>query len=136
MLPTVMSVLMELNKIIIREREDLQIIVLKEVRGERRFPIVIGTDVAAAIDRRLKGLAAPRPMPHDLLAEAIEKLGGTVDRIEIVDLLEHTYIAQIVLKQGDKEIVLDSRPSDAIAVGIASSVPIHVAEHVLAAACE
>lgn len=136
MLPDVMSVLMELHKIIFREREDSQIIWLREVRGERRFPIVIGTDVAAAIDRRLKGIAAPRPMAQDLLAEAIEKLGGVVERIEIVDLLDHTYIARIVLKQGDKEIQLDSRPSDAIAVGIASSVPIHVAEHVLAAACE
>ena len=131
-----MSVLMELNKIIIRESVDSQIIVLKEVRGERRFPIVIGSDVAAAIDRRLKGLAGSRPMTHDLLADAIAQLGGVVDRIEIVDLQDHTYIARIVLKQGDREIALDSRPSDAIAVGIAGSVPILVAEHVLAAACE
>lgn len=131
-----MSVLMELNKIIIRESVDSQIIVLKEVRGERRFPIVIGSEVAAAIDRRLKGLAGSRPMTHDLLAEAISQLGGVVDRIEILDLQDHTYIARIVLKQGDKEITLDSRPSDAIAVGIAGNVPIHVAEHVLAAACE
>ena len=131
-----MSVLMELNKIIIREREDLQIIVLREVGGERKFPIVIGSEVAAAIDRRLKGLFAPRPMTHDLLAEAISQLGGVVDRIEIVDLIDHTYIARVVLKQGEREIHLDSRPSDAIAVGIANSVPIQVAEHVLVAACE
>ena len=62
MLGRVMSVLMELNKIIIRESVDSQIIVLREVRGERRFPIVIGSEVAAAIDRRLKGLAGSRPM--------------------------------------------------------------------------
>lgn len=136
MLAAVMKVPMELNKIVMREGEDLQFIVLREVDGERKFPIVIGTDVAAAIDRRLKGIHAPRPMTHDLLADAIEKLGGTVDRIEIVDLLDHTYIARIVLKQAGKEIELDSRPSDAIAVGIASNVPIHVAEHVLAAATE
>jgi bifunctional DNase/RNase len=131
-----MSVLMELNKIIMRESVDSQIIVLREVRGDRRFSIVIGSEVAAAIHRRLKGQIASRPMTHDLLAEAITQLGGTVDRIEIVDLQEHTYIARIILKQGDREISLDSRPSDAIAVGIAGSVPIHVAEHVLAAACE
>lgn len=131
-----MSVLMELNKIIIRESEDLQIIVLREVKGDRKFPIVIGTEVAAAIDRRLKGHLALRPMTHDLLADAITKLGGVVQSIDIVDLRDHTYIARIVLNQAGKRIELDSRPSDAIAVGIAGNVPIYVAEHVLAAACE
>lgn len=131
-----MSVLMELHKIIIRENERHQIIYLREVNGPRQFPIVILNDVAHAIDRRLKGIAEERPMTHDLLANVIDKLGGVVDRIEIVDLDNHTYIARIVLKQGDRQFTLDSRPSDAIAVGIASNVPIHVAEHVLAAACE
>ena len=127
---------MELNKIVSRENEELQFIVLREVKGERRFPIVIGTEVAAAIDRRLKGHLALRPMTHDLLADAITQLGGVVESIDIVDLQDHTYIARIVLKQNGKRIELDSRPSDAIAVGISGNVPIYVAEHVLAAACE
>src|SRR6476660_326080 len=76
-----MSVQMELHKIIISEMQDQQIIVLKEVDGERKFPIVIGSGEAYAIDRRLKGVIHPRPLTHDLLANVIESLGGTIDRI-------------------------------------------------------
>ena len=131
-----MSVLMELSKIIISETQMQQIIVLREVDGTRRFPIVIGADVAAAIDRRLKGIHPERPMTHDLLANTIALLGGAVERIDITDLKDHTYFARIAIRQEGELIAVDSRPSDAIALGIATSVPIHVAEHVLNAACE
>lgn len=127
-----MSVQMELHKIIISEMQDQQIIVLKEVDGERKFPIVIGSPEAMAIDRRLKGIPTPRPMTHDLLANVIESMGGHIDRIEINDLQEHTFFARIHIRQGMKRVEVDSRPSDAIALGIASEVPIFVAEHVLA----
>ena len=79
-----MSVQMELHKIIISEMNDQQIIVLKEVDGERKFPIVIGNGEAYAIDRRLKGIATARPLTHDLLANVIDQLGGTISRIEVV----------------------------------------------------
>lgn len=131
-----MSVLMELHKIIINEAQEPQIIVLREVNGARQFPIVIVRDLAFAIKRRLDGFQHPRPLTHDLLANVIEKLGGTVERINITDLQDGTYFAGIVIRQGDKEIDIDSRPSDAIAVGVASAVPIYVEEHVLAAACQ
>lgn len=127
-----MSVQMELHKIIISEMQDQQIIVLKEVDGERKFPIVIGSPEAMAIDRRLKGIPTPRPMTHDLMANVIESMGGNIDRIEINDLQEHTFFARIHIRQGMKMVEVDSRPSDAIALGIASEVPIFVAEHVLA----
>ena len=127
-----MAVQMELHKIIISEMQDQQIIVLKEVDGERKFPIVIGSPEAMAIDRRLKGIPTPRPMTHDLLANVIETMGGSIDRIEINDLQDHTFFAQIHIRQGMKIVQVDSRPSDAIALGIASVVPIFVAEHVLA----
>ena len=126
-----MAVPMELHKIIISEMADQQIIVLKEVDGERKFPIVIGSSEAYAIDRRLKGIATPRPLTHDLLANIIEELGGTIDRIVINNLENHTFFAQIHIKQNNHKIEIDSRPSDAIALGIASNVPIFVAEHVL-----
>lgn len=126
-----MSVQMELNKIIISEMQESQIIVLKEVDGERKFPIVIGSSEAMAIDRRLKGIPTPRPMTHDLLASVIEQLGGSVDRIEINNLQEHTFFAKIYIRHNDGMAEIDSRPSDAIALGIATSVPIYVAEHVL-----
>ncbi|HYE21384.1 MAG TPA: bifunctional nuclease family protein [Tepidisphaeraceae bacterium] len=126
-----MSIQMELHKIIISEMQDQQIIVLKEVDGERKFPIVIGSTEAMAIDRRLKGHATPRPMTHDLLASVIESMGGDVDRIEINDLQAHTFFAKIHIRQNGKDLEIDSRPSDAIALGIATTVPIFVAEHVL-----
>jgi bifunctional DNase/RNase len=126
-----MSVQMELHKIIISEMQDQQIIVLKEVDGERKFPIVIGSSEAYAIDRRLKGIPTPRPLTHDLLANVIESMGGNIDRIEINDLQAHTFFARIHVRQNGKTIEVDSRHSDAIALGIATVVPIYVAEHVL-----
>lgn len=126
-----MSVQMELHKIIISEMQDQQIIVLKEVDGERKFPIVIGSSEAYAIDRRLKGIPTPRPLTHDLLASVIEGMGGEIDHIEINDLQAHTFFARIHIRQNGKKLEIDSRPSDAIALGIATVVPIYVAEHVL-----
>lgn len=131
-----MSVLMELHKIIINENQLEQVIVLREVDGTRQFPIVIVRDLASAIKNRLDGLQRPRPLTHDLLANVIEKLGGTLERINITDLQDGTYFASIVIRQGENKIDIDSRPSDAIAVGVASAVPIYVEEHVLAAACQ
>ncbi len=130
-----MAVLMELHKIIINELQETQHIVLREVNGKRQFPIVIVRDLAFAIKRRLDGFQHPRPLTHDLLANIIDELGGTVEQIKITDLHDATYYARIVLKQGDKLIDIDSRPSDAIALGIAGNVPIYVEEHVLEAAC-
>jgi uncharacterized protein len=126
-----MSVQMELHKIIISEMQDQQIIVLQEVDGDRKFPIVIGSGEAYAIDRRLKGVVHPRPLTHDLLANVIEELGGVIDRIEINDLQDHTFFARIHIRQNGVVHKIDSRPSDAIALGVATTVPIYVAEHVL-----
>ena len=128
-----MSVQMELSKIIISEMQDQQIIVLTEVDGERKFPIVIGSNEALAIDRRLKGQFHPRPLTHDLLASVIEQLGGAIDRIEINNLKDHTFFAHIHIRQNGNVVKVDSRPSDAIALGVATNVPIWVAEHVLEA---
>jgi bifunctional DNase/RNase len=122
---------MELHKIIISEMADSQVIWLREVDGERQFPIVIGSGEAMAIDRRLKGITAPRPLTHDLLASVIEAMGGQIDRIEITNLKNHTFYASIYIRQDGKLIEIDSRPSDAIALGIATVVPIYVADHVL-----
>lgn len=126
---------MELNKIIISEMQDSQFIWLKEVDGERKFAIVIGSGEAYAIDRRLKGITTQRPMTHDLLASVIEGLGGTIDRIEINNLEGGTFFARIHIRQDGQVVKVDSRPSDAIALGVATSVPIYVAEHVLEEVC-
>jgi bifunctional DNase/RNase len=126
-----MPVLMELSRIFIREMTDMQIIELSEVDGERTFPIVIGLPEAFAIERRLKGIEIPRPQTHDLLGSVIKHLGGRLKRIVINDLNEGTFFARLVVDQDDQEIEIDSRPSDAIALGVSEDVPIYVAEHVL-----
>lgn len=126
-----MAVRMELSRIFIREMADMQIIELSEVDGERKFPIVIGLPEAFAIERRLKGMEIPRPQTHDLLASAIRQLGGRLREIVINDLRDGTFYASLVIEQDGQEIEIDSRPSDAIAIGVAEDVPIYVAEHVL-----
>ena len=126
-----MDVEVELSRIIINEASDQQIIVLKERQGQRGFPIVIGIVEIFAIDRRLKGITPPRPMTHDLLDSIIEQLGAKIEKIVINDLRNHTFYAQIHLTLDGRTITIDSRPSDAIALGAGSNVPIYVAEHVL-----
>lgn len=126
-----MAVHMELSRIFIREMVDMQIIELSEVGGDRTFPIVIGLPEAFAIDRRLKGVEIPRPQTHDLLASVIERLNGTLREIIINDLRDGTFYAKLIVEQDGEVIEVDSRPSDAIALGVAEQVPIYVAEHVL-----
>ena len=125
-----MDIEAELSRILINETSDQQIIMLKEREGDRSFPIVIGIVEIFAIDRRLKGLKPPRPMTHDLLANVIDGLGATIEKIIINDLRNHTFFAKIHLNLNGKSIEIDSRPSDAIALGVASETPIYVADHV------
>jgi bifunctional DNase/RNase len=125
-----MDVEVELSRIIINETSDQQVIVLKERHGNRSFPIVIGIVEIFAIDRRLKGIKPPRPMTHDLLDSVIENLGVKIEKIVINDLRNHTFYAKIHLSSNGQTIQIDSRPSDAIALGVASNAPIYVAEHV------
>lgn len=126
-----MAVHMELSRILITETQDYQVIYLREVEGDRTFPIVIGLYEAAAIERRLKNIPIKRPQTHELLANTIEQLGGHLEQILINDLHDHTFFAQLIIRRDGEVIEIDSRPSDAIALGIANEVPIYVAEHVL-----
>ncbi|MBL9032001.1 MAG: bifunctional nuclease family protein [Phycisphaerae bacterium] len=143
-----MALRMELSRILIRELNDYQIIELREADvppdgpgkgagddGRRCFPIVIGLPEAQAIDRRIKGIAIKRPQTHDLLANILTALGASLKSITITDLSDHTFFATLDVQKPDGELVhIDSRPSDAIALGIANDVPIFVEEHVLDAA--
>lgn len=126
-----MPVHMELSRIIISDNNEQQIIYLKEVEGERTFPIVIGFFEATSIDRRIRGQSTPRPLTHDLLASTIEHLGGELQDIYINELRDHTYFAKLRIKQEGEMIEVDSRPSDAIAVAVTVDVPIYVSEEVL-----
>ncbi len=126
-----MAIAMELARILIRETEDLHIVELREIDGERIFPNEIGLMEAAAIQRRLKGEVPIRPQTHELLASVIEHLDGKIDHILINDLRDSTFYARLYVQQGDKMLEIDSRPSDAIALGVATDVPIFVEDHVL-----
>jgi len=127
---------MELRRIIISEVDEHQVIVLREVDGERSFPIVIGLFEATSIDRRVKGMQAPRPLTHDLITAAVEQLGGEVQDIVISDLKEHTYFAKLRIRHQGELIDIDCRPSDAIAVAVTAKVPIYVSEDVLGEALD
>ncbi|MEM1354820.1 MAG: bifunctional nuclease family protein [Planctomycetota bacterium] len=130
-----MPVKMELARVLIRETDDTHVVELREAEVDeeqaRVFPIVIGLMEAAAIERRLMGQAPPRPQTHELLDAVITELGYHLERIEITDLREHTFFARLYLRNGSDMREIDSRPSDAIALGAATDAPVYVAEHVL-----
>jgi uncharacterized protein len=126
---------MELKRIIISEIHEQQIIVLKEVEGERSFSIMIGIFEATSIDRRVKKMPSPRPLTHDLVANVVEQMGGEISDIYISELRDHTYYAKLRIKNNGELIEVDSRPSDAIALAVTASVPIYVAEDVLDEVC-
>lgn len=128
-----MLVQMELARIIISDINDQQVIYLREVDGERMFPILIGLFEAHSIDRRVRGEIPPRPLTHDLLKGAIEELGGEAQDVVINNLLEHTYYAVIRIKSGGELVEVDSRPSDAIALAVHYDppLPIYVEDSVI-----
>ncbi|MEM6329551.1 MAG: bifunctional nuclease family protein [Planctomycetota bacterium] len=128
-----MPVAMELSRIIISEINDQQVIYLKEVDGDRAFPILIGIFEATSIDRRVKQVEAPRPLTHDLIVQSVEMLGGDLQDVVINDLRDHTYFAQLRVRQDGELVEIDARPSDAIAVAVTCDppLPIYVAEDVL-----
>ncbi len=130
-----MEVRMDLARIIIQEMSEPQTIFLRERNGHREFPIAIGETEACAIGRRLNHERMPRPMTHDLLGDIIEKLHGELEKIVISDLIKGTFYARLVIRAHGEVIEVDSRPSDAIALGIANETPIYVNEHVLREVC-
>jgi bifunctional DNase/RNase len=127
---------MELRRIIISEVDEHQVIVLKEVDGERSFPIVIGIFEATSIHRRVTGIQSPRPLTHDLINAVVDQLGGEIQDIIISDLEEHTYYAKLRVRKEGELIEIDCRPSDAIALAVTAKVPIYVNEQVLGEALE
>ncbi len=126
-----MPVQMELKRIIISDIHDQQVIMLREVDGDRSFPIVIGIFEAASIDRRVKGIPTPRPLTHDLVANVVEMLGAELQDVLISALVDHTYFAKLRIRKDGELVEVDSRPSDAIAVAVTAKVPVYVNEDVL-----
>lgn len=128
-----MPVQMSLSRIIISEINDQQVIYLREVEGDRTFPILIGIFEATSIDRRVKDYQSPRPLTHDLLVNTVELLGAELDSVVISELRDHTYYAKLRVRMEGELIEIDARPSDAIAVAVTCKpeLPIYVSEEVL-----
>lgn len=132
-----MLVKMTLARIVIVDSDDekMSMIVLREVDGERAFPILIGVHEAYAIDRRTKQVTVQRPMTHDLIERIIDELDFKLDQIVISELRDSTFYAKLVLRRNGEVIEIDSRPSDAIAIGAGTDTPILVDESVLHEVC-
>ena len=109
------------------------IVVLHDMENRKALPIWIGSAEASAIIRKIENIKVQRPMTHDLIINITKELGNEIERVEISDVEEETYFANIIITDKDgNEIFIDARPSDAIAVAIRVDVPIYVTANVLA----
>lgn len=121
-----------LNKIKVDESRNEQVIVLRERDGKRMLPVVIGISEVNAIKLKLSGIKPPRPLTHDLLVSIIESLGARLIKVLIDKLENNTFYAKLYLSVNhSKEILIDARPSDSVALALRAGVPIFVAEEVL-----
>jgi bifunctional DNase/RNase len=108
-----------------------RVVILKEKSSERYLPIWIGPNEADAIAVKLQGVAVPRPLTHDLLSSVINILGAAVNSIIVNDLKNDTFFARVILDVDGKQVEVDSRPSDALALAVRTGVPIYAEESVL-----
>lgn len=106
-------------------------VLVKPVGSERAVPIFIGQLEAQSILIGLGNVPMPRPLSHDLFVTVLERLNATIDRVDITELREGTFYARIVLKQGLKKIVIDSRPSDALGITARIHCPLYIAESIV-----
>ncbi len=130
------AILMRVAGLAVDERAKSPIVLLKDESDKRVLPIYIGLMEAHAIALELEKVKLPRPMTHDLLAAVIRTLGGTLRRIEVVELRDTTYFARLYIEANGVTVDVDARPSDSIALALRMNAPIWVDETVLAQAAE
>ncbi len=109
------------------------LLLLEEVGGDRVLCIFIGAPEAAAIAYALQGVVSPRPMSHDLLGHVISALGAQLFSIEITELVDNTFFANLRLVRSGEEIIVSARPSDAVALALRVGAPILVSDDLMAA---
>src|SRR5918992_6267914 len=107
------------------------IVLLKTADDDKFLPIWIGHSEAAAILMKLQGASPPRPMTHDLLSEIVNELQGEVVKVTVTELRENTFYARITIVQDGREVEIDSRPSDAIALAVRCDAQIFAADDVI-----
>lgn len=108
-----------------------RVVLLKENEGERFLPIWVGMFESEAIAMRLQGAAVPRPLTHDLLANMVGELGGKLQYVVVNDLSESTFYAHIAVERNGETQLVDSRPSDAIALALRAEIPIYAEDGVM-----
>ena len=120
-----------LSKIKIDEKRNEQVIVLKQKDGKLLLPVIIGLPEVTAIKLKLSGVTVPRPMTHDLLLNTICSFGASLKHVLIDRLENDTFYAKLVLAQDGRELTIDARPSDGIALALRAEAPIYADKKVL-----
>lgn len=126
-----MEIEMKIRGLMMDPAANTPIIILKDVNGDSMLPIWVGPFEANAIAVEIEKLATQRPMTHDLLKNVIWEFGANVRRVVITDLIDNTFLAVIELTRAGELLLLDSRPSDAIALALRVDCPIYVNEEVI-----
>ena len=126
-----MFVEMKVSGLTIDPLTNTPIVILKDLEGKRAVPIWIGLFEASAIATELEKISFSRPMTHDLMRDLLKILAAKVSRIEIIDLRNNTFFACIHLLRNDDTVIVDSRPSDAIALALRVNCPIFIDEKVI-----
>ena len=127
-----MLVEMKVEGLLFDPRSNMYILLLKEIDGAGTLPIWIGKPEADSIALALGKVATPRPLTHDLVKNIVEGLRIKITKIVVTEITDNTYYALIYLNDGTKETLVDSRPSDAVAVALRAGVPIFVEDSIMA----
>ncbi len=125
---------MDIKGLMVDPITNMPIIVLREAQGQRVLPIWVGVFEANAIALQIENVQTPRPMTHDLLKSVIDHLDGHVERIVVCELKENTFYATLHVLSPKGQLLVDSRPSDAIALALRTKAPIFVEEAVIQSA--
>jgi bifunctional DNase/RNase len=122
---------MKIEGLLFDPRSNMYILLLREINGNDTLPIWIGRPEADSIALAVGKIATPRPLTHDLIKNVVDGLSMKVTRIVVTEIVDNTYYAVIYIEKSGKEIPIDSRPSDAIAVAIRMNSPIFVEKNVI-----
>lgn len=126
-----MNVKMDVKALIVDPIANMPVVILRDAEEKNFLPIWVGVFEANAIALQMEGVTTPRPMTHDLLRNLIHQINGDVVQVVINNLLENTFYAQIHLRLDGRDVTIDSRPSDAIALALRTGSPVFVEDSVL-----
>jgi uncharacterized protein len=126
-----MQIEMTIKGLMVDPVTNMPIIILRDEAGDRVLPIWVGIFEANAIALQIENVSTPRPMTHDLLRNVIQDLDGVVQKVVVSELKENTFFAVIHLVVRGEAVLIDARPSDAIALALRTKAPIYVEEDVI-----